>query len=135
MRWVVAEGSCPLNFYVDTMPSDKVAGRRQYSEELKAEVMAECDAPGASVAKVAMSRGINANVVHRWRQLAREGEQATAAKPREFMAVTIAPQPAMQAQACCGIEVEVRRGAVMMKVTWPVAAATDFAAWTRELLR
>ena len=135
MRGVVPEGSCPPNFYVDTMASDKVAGRRRYTEELKAEVMAECDARGASVAKVAMSRGINANVVHRWRQLAREGERATAAKAREFMAVTVAPQPAMQAPACCGIEVELRRGALMMKVTWPVAAAADFAAWTRELLR
>lgn len=117
------------------MASDKVAGRRRYSEELKAEVMAQCDAPGASVAKVAMSRGINANVVHRWRQLAREGERATAAKPREFVAVAIAPQPAIPAQAGRGIEVELRRGAVTMKVTWPVSAAADFAAWTRELLR
>jgi transposase len=117
------------------MASEKVARRQRYSQELKSEVMAECDAPGASVAKVAMSRGINANVVHRWRQLAREGEQATAAKPREFVAVTIAPQPAMQTPACCAIEVELRRGAVMMRVTWPVAAAADFAAWTRELLR
>jgi len=115
--------------------SDKVGGRRRYSQELKAEVMAECDAPGASVAKVAMSRGINANVVHRWRQLAREGEQGTATKPREFVTVAIAPQPALQAQACGGIEVELRRGAVTMKVTWPVSAAADFAAWTRELLR
>lgn len=134
MRGVIPEGSCPRNFQVDTMASDKVAGRRRYGEELKAEVLAECDAPGASVAKVAMSRGINANVVHRWRQLAREGEQATAAN-REFVAVTIAPQPAIRAQACCGIEVELRRGAVTMKVTWPVSAAADFAAWTRELLR
>lgn len=117
------------------MASDKVAGRRRYSEELKAEVMAECDAPGASVAKVAMSRGINANVVHRWRQLAREGGQATATKPREFVAVAIAPQHAMQAQPCCDVQVELRRGAVTMKVTWPVSAAADFAAWTRDLLR
>lgn len=117
------------------MASDKAAGRRRYSEELKAEVMAECDAPGASVAKVAMSRGINANVVHRWRQLAREGAQATVFKPREFVAVAIAPQPAMQLPACFGIEVELRRGAMTMKVTWPVSAAADFAAWTRELLR
>lgn len=117
------------------MASDKVAGRQRYSEALKAEVMAECDAPSASVAKVAMSRGINANVVHRWRQLAREGKQTTTAKPREFVAVTIAPQPAMQTPACCGIEVELRRGAVVMKVTWPVAAAADFAVWTRELIR
>ncbi|MBS0427292.1 MAG: transposase [Proteobacteria bacterium] len=117
------------------MASDKATGRRRYSEELKAEVMAECDAPGASVAKVAMSRGINANVVHRWRQLAREGERATAVKPREFVAVAIASQAAMQTSACGGIEVELRRGAVTMKVTWPVSAAADFAAWTRELLR
>lgn len=117
------------------MASDKVAVRRRYSEELKSEVMAQCDAPGASVAKVAMSRGINANVVHRWRQLAREGGQATATKPREFVAVAIAPQPAIQPQPCCGIEVELRRGAMAMKVTWPVSAAADFAAWARELLR
>ena len=38
--------------------------RRRYSAELKAEVLAQCEAPGASVAKVAMSHGINANVVH-----------------------------------------------------------------------
>ena len=57
------------------MASDKVVRRRRYSEELKAQVLAECDAPGASVAKVAMAHGINANVVHRWRQLAREGAQ------------------------------------------------------------
>jgi transposase len=117
------------------MASDKMVGRRRYSAELKSEVMAECDAPGASVAKVAMARGINANVVHRWRQLAREGEHGTVAKPREFVAVAIAPQVSALGQARSDIEVELRRGAVMMEVTWPVSAAADFAAWTRELLR
>ena len=117
------------------MASDKVVGRRRYSEELKTEVMAECDAPGASVAKVAMARGINANVVHRWRQLVREGQQGTVTKPREFVAVAIAPQVPAQGQACRDIEIELRRGAVTMKVTWPVSAAADFAGWTRELLR
>jgi transposase len=82
------------------MASDKMVGRRRYSEELKSQVLAECDAPGASVAKVAMARGINANVVHRWRQLAREGEQGTVSKPREFVAVAIAPQVPAQGQAC-----------------------------------
>ena len=48
------------------MASDKAATRRRYDDEHKAQVVAECDAPGASVAKVAMSHGINANVVHRW---------------------------------------------------------------------
>lgn len=117
------------------MASDKVVGRRRYSEELKSEVLTECDAPGASVAKVAMARGINANVVHRWRQLAREDKQVTLAKSREFVAVAIAPQVPALGPAHRDIEIELRRGAVTMKVTWPVSAATDFAAWTRELLR
>jgi len=117
------------------MTSDKAVERRRYSEALKAEVMAECDAPGASVAKVAMAHGINANVVHRWRQLARDGLQATVVKPREFVAVAIAPQAATPSPAGRDIEIELRRGAVIMKVTWPASAAADLAAWTRELLR
>jgi transposase len=80
-----------------------------------------------------MAHGINANVVHRWRQLAREGGQARATKPSEFVPVAIAaPTPT---QNCRDIEVELRRGAVTMKVIWPSSAAADFAAWTRELLR
>ena len=51
------------------MTSDRAASgtvsRRRYSAQLQAQVMAECDAPGGSVAKVAMSHGINANVVRR----------------------------------------------------------------------
>ena len=117
------------------MASDKTAARRRYSAGFQAQVRAECDAPGASVAKVAMAHGINANVVHRWRQMAREGEQGTVAKPREFVAVAIAPQVPALGQACSDIEIELRRGAVTMKVNWPVSAAADFAAWTRELLR
>ena len=117
------------------MASDKVVRRRRYGDDLKAQVLAECEAPGASVAKVAMAHGINANVVHRWRQLAREGAQATVAKPREFVPVAIAAPTPLPAQGCHGIEVELRRGAVTMKVIWPSSAAADFAAWARELLR
>ncbi|MFO0120059.1 MAG: IS66-like element accessory protein TnpA [Burkholderiales bacterium] len=116
------------------MASDKEARRRRrYDEDLRRQVMAECEAPGASVAKVAMAHGINANVVHRWRQLAREGAQATVAKPREFVPVTVAPLAPAESRP--EIEVELRRGTVTMKVIWPVSAAADFAAWTRELLR
>ena len=53
------------------MASEHTARRRRYSQEMKARVLAECEVPGASVAKVAMSHGINANVVHGWRKLAR----------------------------------------------------------------
>ncbi len=117
------------------MASDKVVRRRRHGDELKAQMLSECEMPGASVAKVAMAHGINANVVHRWRQLVREGEQATVAKPSEFVPVAIAAPAPLPLQSCRDIEVELRRGAVVMKLLWPISAAADFAAWTRELLR
>jgi transposase len=116
------------------MASDKTATRRRYSAELKAQVMAECDAPGASVAKVAMSHGINANVVHGWRKLARLGGAAVVVQAREFVPVALEPKPE-QPVVQRNIEVELRRGALTMKVIWPPSAAADFTAWTRELLR
>ena len=114
------------------MASDKVVRRRRYGDELKAQMLSECELPGASVAKVAMAHGINANVVHRWRQLTREGAQVTVAKPSEFVPVAIAaPTTAGRGD----IQVELRRAGVTMKVIWPSDAAADFAMWTRELLR
>jgi transposase len=118
------------------MASDLAASRpttrRRYSAELKAEVLAQCDAPGASVAKVAMSRGINANVVHRWRQLAREGRTEAAPLRREFVPVplTTAAPPGSGGE----IRIQLRRGATAMTIAWPVSAAGDCAAWLREWL-
>jgi transposase len=122
------------------MASEKSAAqsqsRRSYSDEFKAQVLAECGAPGASVAKVAMSHGINDNVVHRWRQLARAGRAgvAPASAPRsEFVPVTLTT-----ASACSGshdIRVEVRRGVTAITVSWPLSAAAECAAWLRDWLK
>lgn len=120
------------------MTSDRPASgggtRRRYSAELQAQVMAECDALGASVAKVAMSHGINANVVHRWRQLAREARPELATPTGEFVAVSL---PAMSSPATDlrDIQIQLRRGTTTMTITWPVSAAADFRAWMHELLR
>ncbi|MDZ4327797.1 MAG: transposase [Pseudomonas sp.] len=116
------------------MESERSHKRRRYSSELKAEILAECDAPGASVAKVAMSHGINANILHGWRKLARQGGAAVDVVQRDFVPVAIAPAPEAQVRDQ-HIEVELRRGALTMRVTWPMSAAADLAAWTRELLR
>ncbi|WP_425259140.1 IS66-like element accessory protein TnpA [Rubrivivax sp. RP6-9] len=116
------------------MGADKRATRRRYSAEFKAQVLAECNVAGASVAKVAMAHGINDNVVHGWRKLARDSGAAPLDRPSEFVPVTVTAAPAHAADAG-GIEVELRRGAVMMKITWPLCAAVDFAAWMREILR
>lgn len=115
------------------MASEKTATRRRYGVEFKAQVVAECAVPGTSVAKVAMSHGINTNIVHGWRKVARETGAIALPRQQEFVPirVALAEQPGVER----GIEVELRRGAVTMKITWPSSATAGFAAWTRELLR
>ena len=74
---------------MDTMTSDKTTTRRRYGADFKALVLGDCDAPGASVAKVAMSQGINTNVVHGWRKLAREAGGASVVSSHEFVPVAL----------------------------------------------
>jgi transposase len=114
------------------MEAEQSRKRRRYSRELKAQVLAECDAPDASVAKVAMSHGINANIVHGWRKLVR-GAEASMIR-QEFVPVAVATAAQVHSDER-GIELELRRGAVTIKLLWPTSAAAELAAWTRELLR
>jgi transposase len=66
------------------------------------------------VAKVALSHGINANIVHGWRKQSRNGEAPAAMVRQEFIPVTVAASvPASSDER--GIEVELRRGAVTIK--------------------
>lgn len=103
--------------------------RRRHSAELRAQVLSECEQPGASVAGVALSHGINANVVHKWRRLAGAAPLPVAS----FVPVALPAPTCAVPQA--DIRMELRRGATSMTITWPAAAAADCAAWMRELLR
>ena len=141
------------------MAADKNVKRRKYSAELKAQVVNECEAPGASVARVAMARGINANIVHSWRQIARTRRPASAAlmhththTPTQFVPVVMASAvPATQVAAPASasvvastlaaapftaphIEVELRRGTSTLKLLWPATATAQLSVWTREVL-
>ena len=125
------------------MAAERVVLRRQHSAELKALVLQQCAAPGASVAKAAMSHGVNANVVHGWRKLARERDGAalpppgpalpaqTGASVPQFLPVSMAQTTSPPAPL--DIQIELRRGAAAMKITWPITAAAECAAWVREL--
>ena len=110
------------------MKDSKKITRRRHSAELKALVLSECAQPGASVAGVALSHGINANVVHKWRRLAGAAPLPVAS----FVPVAL---PAPTCAAPADIRMELRRGATTMTISWPAAAAVDCAAWMRELLR
>ena len=110
------------------MKDSKRIVRRRHSAELKAQVLSECARPGASVASVAMSHEINANIVHKWRRLA----SAAPLPAASFVAVAL---PAPRCETQVDIRMELRRGATSMTITWPAAAAAHCAAWMRELLR
>ncbi len=114
------------------MEAQESRKRRRYSPELKEQILAECEAPGASVAKVALSHGINANIVHGWRKLTRQGRPVEAPAP-QFVPVTVAAVASVAEPR--GIEVEFRRGAATVRLTWPSGASSDLANWLRELLR
>ena len=116
--------------------------RRRHSEELKARVLAECVLQGASVAKVAMLHGLNANLVHKWRRAGQVGEVATTrpaaiAQPQGgaagFVALALPPRAAAGVAPAADIRIELRRGATTMALTWPTAAAVECAALIRAL--
>ena len=114
------------------MEAEQRRKRRRYSRELKAQILAECELPGMSVAKVALAHGINANILHGWRKLTRRAEAAVVRQ--EFMPVAVAPTaPAVADDRA--IELELRRGTMAIKLLWPTSAAAQLAAFTRELLR
>lgn len=118
--------------------------RRRRSAELKRLVLAQCAEPGASVAKVALSHGLNANLVHKWRAASatRSAAQALSSPSSSlsFVPVAIAPTPAPPPlpapdAAKPNIHIELRRGPTHVTVIWPLAGAEQCAAWMRELVK
>ncbi|MBT9465515.1 transposase [Hydrogenophaga sp.] len=78
------------------MNESKKKTRRRYGAELKQQILAECAEPGASVASIALSHGINANVVHKWRRQAcgaLPAIQAPAFVPLPLPPAACAPAP------------------------------------------
>lgn len=133
---------------MDTTKSEPVVGRdrrRRHTDEFKAAVVAECARPGISIARVALRHGLNANLLRKWvvngeRSMTpvRTAESATAvAKTTEpaapqFVALPIESPPASPRSE---IEVEIRRGAMVVRVNWPLSASAECSAWLRELMR
>ncbi len=112
------------------MTTSKKRKRRNHTPALKERILAECEAPGISVAKVAQAHGINANIIHTWRKQAREQTVRPAVAPA-FMPLAI-EAPATLAQR---VDIELRQGVISMTVSWPLAASAEMTSWMRELLR
>jgi len=124
------------------MTSESGKTRRRYGAQFKAMVLTQCDEPGMSVAQVAMSHGINDNVVHRWRQLARQQRSAlhgagdaqpSGERPAGFVPLAL---PAPDAPpVTTEVRLDIRRGAVTVGVAWPEKALGELAGFARELLK
>lgn len=112
------------------MNEAKKKTRRRYGAELKQQILSQCAEPGASVASIALSHGINANVVHKWRRQA--GGALPALQAPAFVPVPLPPAASSPAP---DIRIELRRGATSVSVTWPLEAAEHCAIWMRELLK
>ena len=131
------------------MQNKRVIHRRTHSREFKAEVLAACSEPGASVAAVGLAHGLNANLVHRWLRYAAARAQAllhakvcvAPAPYGEFIAVPLPPPPAAAVipvtppASTPDIRIELHRGATTVHVHWPLQGASECAVWLREWLR
>jgi len=119
--------------------SDGRRRRRKHSAEFKAHVVAACSKPGVSSASVAMANGINANLVRRWvkdAEVGREGVgEIVGAKAFKRPATKFLPLPLPSPAPVSDIRIELQRGSTKVVVTWPSAAASECAAWMRELLQ
>ena len=132
--------------------------RRRHSAELKAKVLSACNEPGASIAAVALSHGLNANLVRKWlvgRGLKRTGipapvavKTSVAAAPllaadARFVPIELAVPAAARAEAVRQadiaaavlepIHIELCRGPLHLSVRWPSSTVEDCTAWLREL--
>ena len=118
---------------------------RTYTAEFKAQLVIACQQPGASIAALASSQGMNANVLHRWlKEHAHNGCHQLIKQSRSVTPAATSPAPAFvpvkltvtePEPAGAEIKAELRKGALSMHITWPVSAATQFASWATALFK
>ena len=64
---------CPFGAMMDTYTQAVTAKRRYLALEEKRRIVEETLAEGASVARIALAHGVNANLVFNWRRLYQKG--------------------------------------------------------------
>lgn len=131
--------------------------RRVHDAEFKAQVLAQCESPGASVAAIALAHGLNVNLLRKWlvgRGIKRTGLSAPrtvtrvqlataepATTPLQFVPVELAQAPGAGEEAVTpipttptkDIHIELSRAGTQLTVRWPSTQAASCADWLREL--
>ena len=124
--------------------------RREYSKAFKAQLVAACAQPGASVGGVALSHGLHANMVHRWIREAgpvraqpgvgTDAEPGFISLPLTAMAASTHDEQALAAFApspplpppSAPVQVRLQRGELVVSLQCPMGQC---GALLREVLR
>jgi transposase-like protein len=106
--------------------------RRSYSKSFKVQVIHECAQPGASIASVALSHSLNANLVHKWIRV--QMQKNTELQPA-FIPLPMPLAGANSQAASSNICVEIPHPRGTVKVNWPTESAAACATFLRDLLR
>ncbi len=106
--------------------------RRTFPKAFKVQVIEECAQPGASVAGVALSHGLNANLVHKWIRQQREPLLTRAAA---FVPVPLNLIPSERANIEeLTVQIDIPHHAGSLSVRWPAQDAEGCARFLRGLL-
>jgi transposase-like protein len=100
--------------------------RSSYPKPFKAQVVQECLQPGATISSVAITHGINANVIRKWLPLYRD--QSASALPA-FVPLRASPKRSAEASAI----IELSVGEQSVTVKWPASDPEGCARFVREL--
>jgi transposase-like protein len=106
--------------------------RRSYSKSFKAQVIAECALADTSIANVALTHNLNANLVHKW---IRVHGQKNLALQTAFIPVKAGPSIATHQVLAAAIRIEVPHSKGVVVVSWPAENAAACSAFLRDLLR
>lgn len=112
--------------------------RRRFSREFKAQIIAKCLEPGASVSRISLDNGLNANMVRRWISEARRANKTPSKTPGfvpvKLPAATSASSNPSVSDKRSTIRIEVPRPGGAVVVEWPAEQAHQCAALLRDLL-
>lgn len=101
--------------------------RRRHSPAYKAEVLAACAEPGASIAAVAQLYQLNANLIHKWRQSANvQGNHAS----NEFVDFISLPVPDSVGG---GNNIQVTITLDRLTIQWPISHINAALPWLKAL--
>ena len=111
--------------------------RRRFSGEFKAQIVAQCLAPGASVSRISLDNVLNANMVRRWMSEARRAGKTPETPgfvPVRLPAAAPVPDTPSVSSQCGTIRIEIPRAGGAVVVEWPAEQAHQCAALLRDLL-